>query len=323
MSRIRDIKMAGTKIHVIINPASAAGSTGRRQAEFLDAIRCRISRDFSLFITGRPLDATASARRAATSGIDLLLVVGGDGTLQEAVNGLFDRKDPLNPRLQLGLISAGTGHGLAQSLDWPESLEDQCDAIARGSVRRIDIGRAEFKNGNDRLVERYFVNECQAGIGGEVVKKVGTGRKKLGGFAAFGLATLGAALRYPNRNITLAVDDGPAATGPFLGIIAANGSIMAGGMRLAPRAEVADGRFDILLIHGQTLFERLRNFPKIYSGRHLASPKFSYFRGKRLSLASDEDVSFEADGELLGRLPCRIEILPGALKLKVGCPAKG
>jgi diacylglycerol kinase family enzyme len=98
---------------------------------------------------------------------------------------------------------------------------------------------------------------------------------------------------------------------------------MAGGMKLAPRAEVADGHFDILLMHGQTLSERLRNFPKIYSGKHLASPKFSYFQGKSLSLASDEDVSLEADGELLGHLPCRIEILPGALKLRTVRPAKG
>jgi YegS/Rv2252/BmrU family lipid kinase len=315
--------MAGTKIHVVINPASAAGSTGLRQAEILAAIRNRISRDFSLFVTTRPRDATFFARRAAISGAELLLVVGGDGTVQEIVNGLFDKREPLNPRLQLGLISAGTGHGLAQSLGWPEDLGAQCDAIARGLVRRIDIGRAEYENGDGRIVERYFVNECQAGIGGEVVKKVQAGQKKLGGFLAFGLATLGAALRYPNRVITFSVDGGPAATGAFLGIVAANGHVMAGGMKLAPRASVADGLFDILLMHGQTLCERLRNFPKIYSGKHLASPKFSYFRGRRLSLASDEDVSFEADGELFGHLPCRLEVLPGALKLRTDRPVKG
>jgi YegS/Rv2252/BmrU family lipid kinase len=315
--------MVETKIHVILNPASAAGSTGRRRAEILTAIRNRISRDFSLFITSRPQDATVSARRAVVSGAELLIVVGGDGTVQEVVNGLFDKKEPLNPRFQLGLISAGTGHGLAQSLGWPEDLGAQCDAIARGLVRRIDIGRAEYSNGDGRLIERYFVNECQAGIGGEVVKKVQTGQKKLGGFLAFGLATLGTALRYPNRTITFSVDDGPATTGPFLGIVAANGHVMAGGMKLAPQAAVADGHFDILLMHGQTLSERLRNFPKIYSGKHLASPKFSYFRGKSLSLASDEDVSFEADGELFGHLPCRIEVLPGALKLRTDRPVKG
>jgi len=309
--------------HVIFNPASAAGATGRRREEIFEAIRRRVDPDFSLFVTTGPGEATGSAREAARRGTDLIIAVGGDGTIQEVVNGLFSGREPLNPRCVLGLISAGTGHGLAQSLGWPLGLEGQCAAIGRGIVRRIDIGRAVYGDSDGRTVERYFVNECQAGIGGEVVKKVQAGHKGFGGLLAFGLATLRTALRYSNRTITYAVDDGPPMTGPFLGIVAANGHVMAGGMKLAPRALVADGRLDILLMHGQTLTERLRNFPKIYSGRHLASPKFGYLGGRSLSLASDEDVSFEADGELFGRLPCRIEILPGALKLRTDHPAKG
>jgi YegS/Rv2252/BmrU family lipid kinase len=323
MRTTREAAMSIQRTHVIFNPVSAAGTTGRRREEILDAVRRHIDADFSLFVTNGPHEATGSAREAARRGTDLLIAVGGDGTIQEVVNGLFAGRGPLNPRCELGLISAGTGHGLAQSLGWPLSLEDQCAAIGRRIVRRIDIGRAVFADGDGRTTERYFVNECQAGIGGEVVKKVQTGHKRFGGLLAFGLVTLRTALRYPNRTITYAVDDGPPVTGPFLGIVAANGHVMAGGMKLAPRAMVADGRLDILLMHGQTLFERLRNFPKIYSGSHLASPKFGYLSGRSLTLASDEDVSFEADGELFGRLPCRIEILPGALKLRTDRPAKG
>jgi YegS/Rv2252/BmrU family lipid kinase len=311
------------RTHVILNPASAAGATGRRREEILGAVRRHIDPDFSLFVTDGPRAATGSARKAACRGTDLLIAVGGDGTIQEVVNGLFAGREPLNPRFELGFINAGTGHGLAQSLDWPRGLEDQCAAIGRGIVRRIDIGRAVFTDRDGRTVERYFVNECQAGIGGEVVKKVQAGHKRLGGLAAFGLVTLQTALRYPNRTITYALDGGPAVTGPFVGIVAANGHVMAGGMKLAPKARIGDGRLDILLMHGQTVFERLRNFPKIYSGRHLASSKFECLSGRSLILASDEDVPFEADGELFGRLPCRIEILPGALKLRTDRLAKG
>lgn len=311
------------RTHVIFNPASAAGMTGRRQDQILDAVRRHIDPDFSLFVTNGPNEATGSAREAALRGTDLLIAVGGDGTVQEVVNGLFVGRAPLNPRFELGFIGAGTGLGLAQSLGWPLGLEEQCAAIGRRIVRRIDIGRAVFADGDGRTVERYFVNECQAGIGGDVVKKVQAGHKRFGGRLAFGLATLGAALRCPNRTITYALDDGPAVGGRFVGIVAANGSVMAGGMKLAPRAMVEDGRLDILLMHEQTTSERLRNFPKIYSGRHLASPKFSTLSGRSLTLASDEDVPFEADGELFGRLPCRIEVLPGALKLRTDRPAKG
>jgi diacylglycerol kinase (ATP) len=94
-------------------------------------------------------------------------------------------------------------------------------------------------------------------------------------------------------------------------------------MRLAPEAKVEDGFLDVLFMHEQTRSERLRNFPKIYSGSHIGSPKFSCFRGRSLSLSSEETVAFEADGELLGRLPCRVEVLPSVLRVRTLPPEKG
>src|SRR5512141_998918 len=313
---MRNTDMGERKIHIILNPASSAGKTGRRKAEILAAGERHLGGAFSISVTRRPNDAISSARRASLRGAALIIAVGGDGTIQEVVNGLMRAGNPMERRPQLGLINAGTGHGFAQSLGLPAGLEDQCAAIAFGTVLRVDIGRATYKDRCGRRIERYFVNECQAGIGGRVVEKVQAGHKKLGGFLAFGLATLTAALRYPNRSIRFSVDDGPDEEGRFVGIVAANGSVMAGGMRLAPEATVEDGRLDILFMHGQALAERLRNFPKIYSGTHLGSPKFSCRRGRSLSLSSDEPVAFEADGELFGYLPCRIEVLPAALELR-------
>lgn len=274
-------------------------------------------------MTRRPLDASSAARDASLLGIELVIAVGGDGTIQEVVNGLMTSPAASGRRPQLGIINAGTGHGFAQSLGLPISLDAQCAGIAHGSIRRIDIGRAAFSQGRGRPVERYFINECQAGIGGRVVDKVQGGHKKLGGLIGFGLATLTTALSYPNRSIRFSLDDGPERSGAFIGIVAANGNAMAGGMRLAPRAAVDDGALDILLMRGQTLAERLRNFPKIYSGTHLGSPKFGYLRGRSISLSSDEPVPFEADGEPFGHLPCRIEVVPGALELRTFKPVTG
>jgi diacylglycerol kinase (ATP) len=316
MKNMRINGASGQGIHVIFNPASSAGRTGRRRAEILAALERNLGPGFSLLVTERPNDATVSARQAALRRAALVVAVGGDGTVQEVVNGLMEAGEPLNPSLQLGLVSTGTGHGFAQSLGLPADLEAQCAAIASGPCRRIDIGRAVYADGDGRRLERCFVNECQAGIGGRVVEKVRTGLKKLGGSLAFGLATLTTALSYPNRPFRFSVDDGPGQFGTFLGIVAANGPVMAGGMKLAPAATVTDGRLDILFMHGQTLSERLRNFPKIYSGRHLESPRFTYLRARTIALASAEPVSFEADGEPFGLLPCRIEVLPGALALR-------
>jgi diacylglycerol kinase (ATP) len=315
--------MGERRTHVILNPASSAGKTGHRQAEIIAAVERHLGGEFSLCVTKRPNEATSSARTASLRGAELVIAVGGDGTIQEVVNGLMEAGSPLGRRAQLGIINAGTGHGFAQSLGLPAGIEDQCAGIALGTVRRIDIGRATYANGRGQRTKRYFVNECQAGIGGRVVEKVQAGQKKLGGLLAFGLATLKAALSYPNRSIWFSVDDGPEEEGRFVGIVAANGNVMAGGMRLAPQATVEDGRLDILFMHGQTLAERLRNFPKIYSGTHLGSPKFSCLRGRSISLASEEPVSFEADGEMFGHLPCRIEVVPSALELRTVSPATG
>jgi diacylglycerol kinase (ATP) len=323
---MKNIKTAGRdeqRVHVILNPASSAGKTGRRLDEIVAALVRHLGRGFSLRVTKQPNDATAFARQAALERADLVVAVGGDGTIQEVVNGLLEAGEPLAPGLELGLINTGTGHGFAQSLGLPSDLDAQCAGLGSGTCRRVDVGRAIYSDGEGRRLERCFVNECQAGIGGRVVEKVQTGHKKLGGALGFGLATLTTALSYPNRIFRFSIDGGPEQFGPFIGIVAANGHVMAGGMKLAPAALVADGRLDILFMHGQTLFERLRNFPKIYSGRHLDSPRFTYLRAKSISLASEEPVAFEADGEPFGRLPCRIEVLPAALALRVPGPPEG
>lgn len=311
------------KTHLIINPSSAAGKTEKRQSQILAALQRHLGQTNSLCLTSRPGEATESAREAILAGSDLIIAVGGDGTIQETVNGFFSQGKLLRPGCQLGIINSGTGGGFVQSLGLPPDIESQCRVIGEGRTRLIDVGRAVFSDGKGAGLERLFINECQAGIGGEVVKKVRGGYKKLGGLLGFGLSTLAVALNYPNRKMTISIDDGPEVSGRFIGIVAANGNAMAGGMRLAPRAQLEDGLLDILFIHGQTLPERLWNFPKIYSGSHLTSLKFSYFQGKSIRLTSEEEVTFEADGELCGHLPCRIDILPSALRVRANPRREG
>jgi YegS/Rv2252/BmrU family lipid kinase len=306
---------------IVINPAAAAGKTGKKASEILALLERHLGRNYTLFMTGRPGEATKSVRWAITAGARLIVAVGGDGTLQEVVNGFFSEGAPLSPDCRLGIVNAGTGAGFAQSFGLPADLEAQAALIAHGQARRIDIGRAVYANGGDRPEERYFLNECQAGIGGEVVRKVEARNKKskkLGGRFAFAVSTLGAALRYPNRAMSVEIDGRPAGTFNMVAVIMANGCRMAGGMRLAPRARLDDGLLDVLFIHEQSVGERLRNFRRIYSGRHTDNPGFSYFRARSVAITSEEKTDFEADGELWGSLPCRVDVLPAALR--VVCP---
>ena len=313
------------KRHVIINPAAAAGATGKRTPKILALLERHLGRDYTLFMTGKPGEAARSARWAAGAGAELIVAVGGDGTLQEVVNGLFDDGRSRSPDCRLGVVNSGTGGGFAESLGLPRDIEGQVAMIARGGTRRIDIGRAFYANGGPGASDRYFINECQAGIGGEVVRKVEARSKRgkrFGGRLAFGAGTLAAALSYPNQTVSVAVDDRPAGKQSLVAVIAANGSRMAGGMRLAPGARLDDGLLDILLIHEQSALERLRNFPKIYSGKHIDLAGFSCFKARSISLSSERKIDFEADGELWGTLPCRVEILPSALRV-IGPNAAG
>lgn len=304
-------------VHVIFNPVSAGGKTGARQAEILNALERKMGNGYSLCVTGEPLEASFSAKKAILEGSELIITIGGDGTIQETVNGFFSDGNIINPSCQLGIIDSGTGHGFVQSLGLPSGLEEQLEVIHRGQAQPIDLGKVVFSDKNGQPKEHYFINECQAGIGGEVVRLVHSRHKRLGGFIAFGAVTLLTALRYPNRSMTVEIDRTTRITERFIGVVIGNGNYMAGGMKLIPHAKVDDGLFDILLMHEQSIPQRLRNFPKIYSGRHLSSPKFTQYRGKKVTLSSSESVTFEADGEFLGSLPCSIEIVPSAMQVRL------
>lgn len=308
--------MKPSRRHIILNPASGAGRTGKRKAEILAICDRYLGREHTLCVTRKPGEATASARAAASQGAELIVAVGGDGTIQEVVNGLFADGRPLGPDCALGIIDMGTGHGFAQSLRLPDGVESQVELIAGQGYRMVDVGQASFADDGGRPKERYFVNECQAGIGGDVVKRVGTMSKRFGGTLAFGASTLAAAVRYPNQVVTVQVDDEAPRTQKLIGVVMANGRFMAGGMKLTPAAFLSDGLLDILLIHEQSLMERLKNFPRIYSGTHIDLPKFGLVRGRSILLSSPESVPVEADGELWGSLPCRVKVLPAALRVR-------
>ncbi len=301
--------------HFIINPAAAAGRTEKRWLRLLSHLRKTGSGDFTYSLTAYPGQGYRIARLAVAHGCQLIGVMGGDGTIQEVVNGLFQHGQSLNPRVRLAILNSGTGQGLARSLGLPETPEEQLALIGRGAVRQIDLARVTFRGGDDRLHRRVFVNECQIGIGGRVVERLHGGAKRLGGFLAFGMTALRTALRYPAHSLDMVLDDTRPIRQSVLGVVIANGAVTGGGMRLTPLARLDDGWLDVLLIHSQSFFQRLRNFPKIYSGNHIHCPAFTYLRVKQITINGSAEVPIAADGEFLGHLPCTVTLLPKALSV--------
>jgi diacylglycerol kinase (ATP) len=302
--------------HIVVNPSSSGGKTARRHEQIVRELRKRLTGEVTVFSTAGPLDATHSTRTAIMKGADLIVVVGGDGTIHEVVNGFAESGKLINPSCQLGIISSGTAQDSARGFGLSKSTQLQIEAVCGSGKHRVDLGRATFTDNQGKVSEQLFFNECQQGIAAVVVQRFLAHHKWMGGFLGFGLTAVTTAARHREQLMSVEIDGKHVVTDLLLGVVVANGAYAGGGMHFAPKSKVDDGLFDIVLIHKQSIPSRLINFPRIYFGTHVNLSWIGYFQGRSVSVTSSESVPVEADGEFLGYLPCTIEILPSALALK-------
>ena len=302
--------------HIILNP-SAGGGKGKKFCKCLiPELEKRFGKDYLIKETSRQGDAIIFAREAVESNAGIIVAAGGDGTVNEVVNGILTAGRSLNDNFDLGILNCGSGGGLAQTLGIPDSVSDQLDLICESKPRPFDVGFVIYLDKNKNSCERYFVSECQAGIGGSVVSQVGMKLKHFGGKIAFGSVALSHLVHYKVSEMRLQVDAKTSATKKMIGVTIGNGIYCAGGMQLTPNALTDDGQLDLLGIHEMNFMTRFLNFGKVYSGNHVNSKYFSLTRAKEIYLDSGPSVWIEADGELLGKTPCRIGIVPGAIRVR-------
>lgn len=303
--------------HVILNPAAGAGRAGRLQPRLVSAMARRFGRNHTLHVTERPGDATVSAAAAVAAGATLVVAVGGDGTIHETVNGLLRSSRPRGTACALGIVDCGTGRGLATSLGLPETLDAQLDLLASPHTAAIDVGHVACWDAAAHPVNRWFVSECQMGIGGAIVADLRTWHKRFGGRVAFGAVALLRALRHAGTAFSVTYGCGSSATTrPLLGLAIGNGSVCAAGMRLTPDALPNDGLFDVLAIHDMPKPTRLGNFPRVYTGTHIHSPHFSVRRANHVMVSAVPPAPVAADGELIGHTPAILTLLPSALPVR-------
>jgi len=308
--------MSEKNIHIIINPTAGGGIAGKTIPSIRYEAEKRFRPSYTLRVTREAGDATTLTRNAILGGAKLIVAAGGDGTIQEVVNGFFQDHKLINPSCELGIINFGTGSGLAQTLGLPSSLAQQLDILSHTSGLKMDVGRVFWYNKKGEKNSRYFVSECQAGIGGAVVAGVNKNHKILGGKIAFGSVTIKQTFCYKGFSASIKFDGNNNISQDLTGIVIGNGSHCGGGMQLTPEARLDDGLFDILLIHKTNTTRLLHSFTKIYSGKHLESKYFTLIRTKKVTIDTTETVPMEADGELLGTIPCEISMVPAAIKVK-------
>lgn len=304
--------------YVIANPAAGSGRARYIIEKFSHKIREAVNGEMILQLTAEQHHATYLAREALKKGAQKIIAIGGDGTINEVVNGFFEDNIQINPDCELGIISCGTGKGFANSLNLPQSVEDQMAFLGTTGSRTIDVGHVSYKNSLGETESRYYVNESQTGIGSKVASIVGSKHKVLGGPVAFGFSATIQAIILKPIDVKIIFDEEPEADLKLIGFVAGNGTECAGGMKLTPGAKLDDGLFDVLLMYNMGIITRLLNLSKVYSGKHLLSPYFTVKKCKRIKITSGTKLLLEADGEMLGFPPFEFTIVPSAIKIKAG-----
>ncbi len=307
--------LAPLRTLVIVNPASAAGATGRRWERTARQLSAALG-SFEHAFTREPGHATSLARRALREGFEMVVAIGGDGTLNEVVGGFFEAGVALAPEALLGIVALGTGSDFARTIG-ATSLEGACERLRGHMSRRIDVGHARFTDHSGAPAERVFLNVASFGCSGQVARLVSPGLKRASGSLAFALATVRALLTYRDRVVAIQFDDEPSRDYSITNCAFCNGRYFGAGMMVGPDALIDDGRFDVTVWSGFGLAHFVRKQGSLYSGTHIHEPGALSLRVFRAQATSLLEVLLELDGESVGRLPVQLRILPQALRLKV------
>jgi YegS/Rv2252/BmrU family lipid kinase len=296
---------------VIVNPASRSGATGRRWRRVEPRVR-EVLGPLEVEFTRAPRDAERIAREGVRSGIERVVVAGGDGTLNEAASGLLAAE--LGGYARIALLPLGTGGDFVRSLGVPRDLDGALACMTGGALRPVDAGRLEYRGAGGRAARGWFVNVASVGIAALVEEITRRTTRAFGGTAAFAIGAVRGVLRYRSLPVRVLVDGELLFDGPVVVGAVANGHSFGGGMCVAPRARADDGLLDVVVQPARSKLALLAKLPGLYRGSHLADPDVRSARGKRIELDADPDtVRLEADGDPLGTLPAVIEVVPGAL----------
>lgn len=303
-----------TNIFVLINPVSANSTTGKIWPEIEQAMKER-GLKFTAYITQTAGDAIEVVRTALKNGYETVVSVGGDGTINEVVNGFFEKGAAINPNARLAVISCGTGCDFIRTLGIPKDYKGALDVIIANREKSIDLALMEFVLDDGTPVKRFYANITDAGLGAVVAKKVNDSSKSAGGFFSFLYNTVKTVMSYKNREGRVKVDGKEVYQGSLTMVAVANGRYLGGGMHLAPIAVLDDGKLDLILVTGMKKATMFRSLLRIYRGTHLSISQVSTCQAEEVVIDGVKPIEIELDGETPGTTPAKITICPGAIKV--------
>ena len=258
--------------------------------------------------TTRRGQATDLARRAAGAGWPLVVAVGGDGTLNEVVNGVTDARG--TPLATTGAILTGRGRDARRNFGLAADWRLATRRLVQGDDVLLDLGAAEWTGGT----RRYFVSAAGAGFDAAVARRAAS-RGGIGTFP-YVLAVIEGLIAHRPIPMTIQADGGAEQSAPLTTIVVANGAYYGGGMKIAPPADPMDGSLDLVVIGALNRAELLRWLPTVYRGAHLANPRIGLRRVRHVRVAGPTAVPTHVDGEPAADTPVAFRVCPQALRLR-------
>jgi diacylglycerol kinase (ATP) len=293
-------------IVVVANPHSGSRQ-GARVLERVLPVLSQNGRHVEVCHTRFAGQATQIVRSKSLEGVTCLCTIGGDGTLHEVVNGLMWRNDPFRP--PLGIIPCGTGNAVAEHLGIADPL-DAARCIVAGHTRPVDVLRVSMESGT-----AYCCNI----VGWGAVTDINRTAEKIRwtGPSRYTLATL-LHVAFPRPRRLRLTTDGQTHDGEYLFAVACNTRSTGKGMLLAPRADIADGLVDLVLVRKTSRRQLLRTLRKVFDGSHVGESCVAYHQVKEFELTPERAEGLNLDGELRGKAPCRVTVMPQALSIFAG-----
>ncbi|MFO7167353.1 MAG: diacylglycerol kinase family lipid kinase [Chloroflexota bacterium] len=311
---IRNIlsRSSADKALIILNPWAGRGTAGERRAE-LEAHLHRARVPFEIVTTHSRGGATELAWQAVEHGYGRIVAVGGDGTINEVVNGIKGAEETTGRRVPLGVIPLGTGSDFIKSLDglYPNDIASSVERIAQGRTRLVDLGSAQVGDGPRRL----FVNALGVGFDAQVAAEA-LKITRVKGIAVYLLAIIRALANYKAHPMVVEFDERRLHRRMLFAAVA-NGRAQGGGFLLTPDGKIDDGLLDVCLVDKLRLDEIIRYLPRVLEGTHTRLRQVTMARARRVTITCSEPMPVQVDGEILATdaRSVTIELLPAALEV--------
>ncbi|MCX2980549.1 diacylglycerol kinase family lipid kinase [Halieaceae bacterium IMCC14734] len=304
--------MPDTEFCFIINPAASGGGGNRHWSllqELLDAAKVR----YCYHVSQQKGHCAELTRNALQGGQRNFVAVGGDGTANEVLNGIFKEISLDRQEVTLSVVPWGTGNDWASYYGFSARPEACIDVLRSGVTLKQDIGKVSYTNASGQPANHFFLNCAGTGFDSFLLEKMGGGGGRRLRYLLYLLKCL---VSY--RATPLRIDiDGDELEYLTTLLEVCIGDRAGAGMRFAPRASADDGLFEVLLIDKLSTAQLIRSLTYIYNGRIDEHPAARRWRSPRLAVAAHAEQFFHCDGELVGRLPIRLEILPRAVSIMI------